>query len=440
MNGILIFGEISFGIVPSPPLEDLIYDAQKYPSASHLYLPSENLFLGLLKGEDRIFFCAWPDGNQRVRLLLEDGEKKEKLIEAVEIQLDGKSVYLRSISAPGIWHKEELLPTYLGKDVEIDWKKPFPAKWKTQLLEGEIETTFPFITQKDRIWRPNFGFYEYPVWFEGEKAFFTFGKKVPPSEQALIYALEEYKDAPVDFARARLGSISTIKPKPGLRRYPLDNVGIQNCDGRAWVKWIFKVDYQTREKEFLQEVMSDFLYSINVDKGRLDEYEAFIPRMKKKIDSWISPREIGCRTSLSHRSTPLISRGEKEKDNPELELFLSQMKEKVEELEREYWDKMDKLPASEHLQEETEAINQLKTLIEEEGLEFYPEACYLLDKIQLWSLIESVPGRVGGLLRELSQQAGYACAQNADVVKYAEEIRRDIREFIITGETHETIY
>jgi hypothetical protein len=184
------------------------------------------------------------------------------------------------------------------------------------------------------------------------------------------------------------------------------------------VKWIFKVDYQTREKEFLQEVMSDFLYSINVDKGRLDEYEDFIPRMKKKIDSWI----------------------EKEKDNPELELFLSQMKEKVEELEREYWDKMDKLPASEHLQEETEAINQLKTLIGEEGLEFYPEACYLLDKIQLWSLIESAPGRVGGLLRELSQQAGYACAQNADVVKYAEEIRRDIREFIITGETHETIY
>jgi len=238
---------------------------------------------------------------------------------------------------------------------------------------------------------------------------------------------EANRDAPVDFARTRLGSISTIKPKTGLRRYPQDNVGIQNCDGRAWVKWIFKVDYQTREKEFLQEVMSDFLYSINVDKGRLDEYEDFIPKMKRKIDSWI----------------------EKEKGNPELEIFLSQMKERVEELEREYWDKMDKLPASEHLQQETEAINQLKALIEGYppvyggvggGLEFYPEACYLLDKIQLWSLIESVPGRVGGLLRELSQQAGYACAHNADVVKYAEEIRRDIRKFIIIGETHETIY
>lgn len=235
------------------------------------------------------------------RLWKDTTQAGERFIEALEIQLDGKSAYLRSISAPRIWHKEELLPTYLEKDVEIDWKKPFPAKWKTQLLEGEVETTFYFRTRKRRIWRPNFGFYNYPVWFEGEKAFFHLGKKVPPSGQVLIYALEGHKDTPVEFARARLGSIPTLKPKIGLRRYPQNNVGIRNCDGRAFVKWIFKVGFQTREKEFTQEVMADFLYSINVDKGRLEEYENFIPKMKGKIDLWI----------------------EKEKDNPELELFLN---------------------------------------------------------------------------------------------------------------------
>ena len=418
MKGILVFGEISFGIVPAPPLEDLIYDAKEYPSASHLYLPSENLFLGLLKGEDRLFFCAWPQGNQRVKLLLEDSEKEGKLIKALEIQLDGKSAYLRSVSAPGIWHKEELLPRYLEKDIEIDWERPFSARWKTQLLEGKIETNFHFRTGKRKIWRPNFGFYNYPVWFEGERAFFRLGKKVPPSGQVLIYALEKHKNTPVDFARAHLGSISTLKPKGWLRRYPQNNVGIQNCDGRAWVKWIFKVGFQTREKEFLQEVMADFLYSINVDKGRLEEYEVFIPKMKEKIDSWM----------------------EKENDDAELKVFLIQMKEKVEELEREYWDKMHNSPASEHLQEETEAINKLKVFIEEEGLEVYPEVCYLLDKIQLWSDIESVPGRVGGLFREMFQQAGYGCAHNANAIKYAEEIRRDIRGFLINSETHEVIY
>lgn len=426
MKGILISGEISFGVVPSPPLDDLIYDPEMYPSAFYINLPSENLFLGLLKGEDRLFFCAWPYGDQKVKLLLGDGEKEKsvpaRVIKAFEIQLDGKNVYLKSVSAPGIWHREELRSNYLEKDIDIKWKKPFQARWKTQLLEGDIETSFPFATEKERIWRPNFGFYEYPAWFKDEsgvqKACFSFSKKIPPSRQAIIYALEGHRDTPLEFARTRLqheGTISTLKPKTGLRRYPLDNVGIQNCDGRAWVKWIFKVDYQTREEEFLQEVMSDFLYSINVDKGRLAEYEIFIPKIKGKIDLWIEK-------------------------NPEFEPFLSQMKARVETLEREYWDRMDNSPASKHLQEETEAINKLKTLIEEEGLEVYPEVCYLLDKIQLWSDIESVPGRVGGLLRQMFQQAGYDCANNSAIVKYAEEIRRDIREFIINGETHETVY
>jgi hypothetical protein len=417
MKGILIFGEISYGVVPSPPLEDLIYDPKKYPSVSYINIPSENLFLGLLNGEDRIFYCAWPYGNQRVKLLLEGG-KKEKLIEAAEIYLDGKSLYFKSISAPGIWHREELLPTYLEKDIEINWKRPFQANWKTQLLEGDIETNFPFISQKERIWRPNFGFYEYPVCFEEEKAFFRLGKKVPPSGQPLIYALEGYKDAPVEFARERLGSISTLKPGLGLRRYPEDNVGIQNCDGRAWVKWIVKVGYQTRECEFLQEVMYDFLYSVNTDKGRLEEYERFITKMKEKINLWL----------------------EKEKDNTELQPFLSQMKEKIENIDKEYWEKMDNTSAAKRLQWETEVINRLKVLIQEKGVEVYPEVCYLLDEIQLWSLIESVPGRVGGLFREMYQKAGYSCADNIAVIKYAEEIRKDIREFLITGETHETIY
>jgi hypothetical protein len=418
MKGILVSGEISFGVVPTPPLEDLIYDPSKYTSASQIHLPPENLFLGLLKGEDRLFFCAWPEGHQKARLVLEDGGKDERLIKAFEIQLDGKSAYLRSTSAPGIWHREEFLPTDMENDKEIDWKRPFPARWKTQILEGKIETAFPFMDERENAWRPNFGFYVYPVWFEGDKTFFHFSKKIPPQEQALIYALEGHKDAPVDFAKEHISDVSTLKPRIEFQTYPENNLGIRHCDGRAWVKWIFKLGFQTREKEFLQEVMADFLYSISVEKVRLEEYEAFIPGTKEKIDSWI----------------------EQERDDPELELLLGQFKERVEKLEKEYWDKMDNSPASEHLQEETEVISKLKVLIEEEGLEVYPEACYLLDKIQLWSLMESVPGGVGGLLRELFQQAGYDCAHNEAVTKYAVEIRKDIRAFLINGETYETIY
>ncbi|MFC1713355.1 hypothetical protein ACFL6S_06800 [Candidatus Poribacteria bacterium] len=417
MRGIMVFGEISYGIVPAPPLEDLIYDPKKYPSASHVYLPSENLFLGLLAGEDRLFFCAWPDSDQRVKLLFRDSEKTGRAIEAVELQLDGKSAYLQVIASSGVWHEEELQRNYLGKDIAIDWQKPFSAKWKTQLLEGEIETNFHFEDWKRRTWRPNFGFYEYPVWFEGEQAFFHLGKRVPPDGQALVYALEKHGNTPVEFARQHIDPVPALEPKKGLQRYPSDNVGIQNCDGRAWLKWIFKMNLQAREKEFLHEVMDDFVYSINVDAKRLAEYEAFIPELKEKISQWIRKDE-----------------------DPEVRFFLEQMRENVEELEKEYWNKMHDSPASEHLQDETEVIRELTALIEEEGLEIYPEVVHLLDRILLWSDIEAVPGRVGGLLREMFQQAGYGCAGDESLVEYAEQIRKDIRDFIVAGETHETIY
>ncbi len=418
MKGILISGEISFGIVPAPPLEDLIYDPKDYPTASHIYLPSENVFLGLLRGENRLFFCAWPDGEQRVRLLLKDGENEGKTIEAVELQLDGKSAHIRSVNAQGVWHREELHRTYLGRDIEIDWRKPFPAKWKTQLLEGEIETSFDFRNWKHRVWRPNFGFYQYPVWHEGNTAFFHLGKRVPPSGQPLIYALEGHRDTPVDFARKHIGSIPTLRPKDGLQRYPSDNVGIRNCDGRAWVKWIFKMNLQTREKEFLQEALKDFVYAINVDKSRLAEYEVFIPELRERINRWM----------------------QREKENPEIALFLGRMKERVEELEGEYWSKMHESPASEHLEEETKVIKELMALIQEDGVEIYPEVVHLLDRIQLWTDIEVVPGRVGGLLREMFQEAGYGCANDESLVKYVQQIRREIRDFIAACETHETIY
>ena len=419
MEGIFIFSKISYGVLPGIILDDIIYAPNKYRSAAKLHIPSENLFVGLLKGEDGMLICAWPAGSQKVKLLLEDAEKEQGFIKAVEIQLDGNSAYLRLISSPGIWHKEEMFPFYLEKDTEIVWKRPFPAKWKTHLTEiNNIKTAFAFRSEKSRPWRPRLGRYTYPVWFEGEKTMFHLSKKVPPSGRALIYALEGHKDTPVEFARKCLGSISNLKRKERLRRYPENNAGFHDCDGRNRVKKIFKAGLQTKKKELLQKVTGDFLYSINIDARRLEEYANFIRRMSGKIDSW----------------------RKKEKDNPELQSFFGQMKNNIKKMDREYHSRMGGGTASEYLRHETEAINKLKDLIKQEGSEVYPEACSLLDQIKLWSLMEEVPASVGALAREWARQAGYGCVQNIAAVEYAEKIRKEIREFTGTDATYETIY
>jgi len=54
--------------------------------------------------------------------------------------------------------------------------------------------------------------------------------------------------------------------------------------------------------------------------------------------------------------------------------------------------------------------------------------------------MEEVPASVGALAREWARQAAYGCANNAAAVAFAEDIRREIREFIRTDATYETIY
>ena len=419
MEGICIFSKIAYGVLPGVILDDIIYDPKKYRSATKLHIPSENLFVGLLEGRDTVLVCGWPPGDQKVNLIFGNGGKRERLIEAVRIQLDGKSAYIRSISAPVIWHKEQLLPSYLEKDREIGWKRPFAAKWKTHLNEiNNIKTAFPFRSKRSRPWRPRIGWYIYPVWFDGDKSMFHLSKKVPPSGEVLVYALEGHKDTPVEFARKCLGRISPFRPKERLRRYPQNNAGFKNCDGRDRVKKIFKAGLQRSKQELLQKVMSDFLYSINTDKRRLEEYANFISRMDARIDSW----------------------NQREKENPELQSFFRQMKNHIRKLEEEYHRRMRAKTASEHLRQETEAINKVKVLITQEGPEVYSEASRLLGEIKLWSLMEEVPASVGALGREWARQAAYACAQNIAAVEFAEQIRREVREFIGTGATYETVY
>ncbi len=180
MKGISLLGPIEYGVIPDFIADDLIFDPGKYPSMTTLQIPSGNLFLGLLKGQNNMLVVTWPKGKQQMRLVLDNEQPGPRLIESIDFDNDGKSIYLALLDAPGIWHKEELRPSYLEKDVAINWKRPFPAKWMTQLYEDGVKTTYRFGESKESIWRVIIGYYTYPVWFEGENTFYRLGKKIPP--------------------------------------------------------------------------------------------------------------------------------------------------------------------------------------------------------------------------------------------------------------------
>src|SRR5262249_50001298 len=100
--------------------------------------------------------------------------------------------------------------SYLEKDVASAWQRPFPAKWKTQLSEAGVKTTFTFRPAKGQVWRGVPGSYDYPVWFTEDRAFYHLSKKVPPGGESLVYFVEAQDTplavpTPADTLKATLG-------------------------------------------------------------------------------------------------------------------------------------------------------------------------------------------------------------------------------------------
>jgi hypothetical protein len=210
LKGISLVSPLDYGVVPGFVGDDLIINPVEYPSADTLSIPAENIFVGLLnQGTDELVM-TWPTGKQQMRLRLANDPHERRTIESIDFDNDGQSLYLAPLSAPGIWHREELKPASLEKDVALTWKRPFAARWKTQLSEGGVKTTFAFRHAKGTVWRGVAGSYDYPAWFAGENAFFHLGKKVPPKGEAIIYFLEGSDTpptvlTPVDVMKATLG-------------------------------------------------------------------------------------------------------------------------------------------------------------------------------------------------------------------------------------------
>jgi len=111
MKGISLISPIEYGVVPNFISDDLIYSPSQYASTNTLCVPSENLFVGLLAGQNDMLVVTWPEGKQQMKLVLGNNQQDQRLVESVDFDNDGKSLYLAVLSTPGIWHKEELKPT-----------------------------------------------------------------------------------------------------------------------------------------------------------------------------------------------------------------------------------------------------------------------------------------------------------------------------------------
>jgi hypothetical protein len=404
MKGMSILCSIRFAIVPNFISDDLVFDPRDYP-LEVLHIPSENSLLGLLEGKSGILVATWPDGGQKVRLTVEG----DKLFGAIDFENDGKSLNIAVLDAPGIWHEEVLKRSYLEKDVIIGWKRPFPAKWVTQLLEDGVKTTYTFRESKmDRFWRAGVGFYHYPVWFQGEDALYRLGKKLPPKGDSIIYFLERRGtpvsiSTPVDILRQTLNEStyerlidSDGRMNRSLTR-PNNVVGTATCDVTDRLKVVFEAGEEVERREYIKGGTEDMLYFLATEQGIAQRYRDFASEMIESL-------------ALEKRS------------KPELKPFLDEMENIARELIAEYEHEKENIKDLEYarkLAEETQTLTQKKS----------PGNLNAFLKLKgqwtaMGGAVDDLVRKLHTITRKLFQQAGYNCVEKYEMVEVAEEIRK----------------
>jgi len=345
------------------------------------------------------------DGNQQVPGT-PNGESH--LIKSINFDNDGKSLYLAVLSTPGIWHEEELKPTYLEKDVTIEWKRPFRAKWVTQLSEGRVQTTYTFREAKDKIWRGVIGHYTWPVWFNADKASYSLSKKIPPKGRSIIYFLER-KDtpdtilAPVDILRTTLGrqTYDAILDPTGRKLRTHHRRGAEGvrractCGCTEAIQAVFDAGQEVQRKEYVTGAVDDMVFFVERHWGRIGEYQEFARNM---IDFLNQTRQ----------------------SDDELKLFLNRMEAIVQEIPQQYQNKQElitNLEYTDELARQTKALTQKK---QPDNLKAYEELG--IKWRRMGGAQDDLVAQCHRITRKLLQQAGYGCTSSPKAVEVALQI------------------
>jgi len=418
MNKVQLSGLLQYGVVPAFIGDDLIFDAERCRTNT-VAIPSENLLVGLLSGETAELVMTWPKGQQQVSLRFEQQPEESSM----RFDDDGRVFYLAVLSAPGIWHKEALTPDYLEKDVKIKWKRPFPAKWKTQLTEEDLKTTFAFRESKGEIWRGVAGSYVYPVWFEGDEAYYRLSKKVAPEGESVIYCLEgrdtpSTLSTPVDILKQTLGrqASESILDLPGRKlrtHHRRAGLGVRRactCGCTEAIQAVFEAGDELNQKDCIQGALDDMIYFVHCHVQRINEYRQFADGVLKLI-------------------------GEKRQGSAELKPFLDSVEEIAQRIPHEYEVQKENMKDFAYADELSGKTMALTNKQDPDNLKTYMEL------LKAWRAMggaqDYVLAKCHMITRDLAQAAGYNAATIPGALPLAEEIRARCRQTLRNPDGYE---
>ena len=356
--------------------------------------------------------AAWPDVGRKASLTLGAAESRERQATSMDIGAGGRPIHVALLDTPGIWHRETFTSAYVERDVASDWQRPFRAKWTTQLVEDRVKTTFRFLEAKrGRMWRAGIGTYAYPAWFDGDRAMFHLGKRIPAKGFSLVYCLESDGDpveaarTPADVLRRALDEAAYVGEmdvdgrvmRPAYR--PNTVVATATCGVTDRLKPIFAEGQQREKIEYIQAGIEDMMSHLVVLAERADEYRAFVDEMTEYLSA---------------------SRA----DRPEMDAYLGEMADitsRMSDVFDHHRENIRDLAYARELGIRTVALAQSV----DADVDALSEFMKLKNEwTGMGGSLETLMRQLHTTARKLFQEAGYRSAPDRRAIPFAEEIRR----------------
>ena len=127
--------------------DDMVFaPGPEWAERSRIGLPAENFLLALLGRGEAMIMCVWQSNPQAAEAVLAAGPPQ--VISGWEIPCaKQKSIWLAFFEGQAVWHE---VASQAGKG-GLDWKRPFDAKWRADVLApGGFATSF-YLDAQPRI-------------------------------------------------------------------------------------------------------------------------------------------------------------------------------------------------------------------------------------------------------------------------------------------------
>ncbi|MGH7968710.1 MAG: hypothetical protein ACREIC_08295 [Limisphaerales bacterium] len=423
LEGLRLRAAFSYAVAPSFIGDDLIFSAGTDSSEKSLSIPAENFLVGLVEGESSELVLTWPGMKQSVKLGLGEGGQGTRSIDSIDFRNDGHGLYLAALSAPGIWHREVLSPSFLEKDVPVQWHPPFSARWKTQLYEENVRTTFAFKEAKGQVWRGVPGSYDYPVWFEGAQPFFHMSKKIPPQGEALIYSLEARDtpagiSTPADILKKTLGReaaepILDVAGRELRTHHRRGADGVRRactCGCTEAMEAVFEAGQEVTRRSYIEGALNDMIYFVHRHVERINEYKAFAAELAKFLDT-------------------------QGRSSVQLKPFIDSLQQIVGQIPQECEIQKENMKSFQYADDLAQRTLALTGRSDTDNVKAYMEL--LKAWREMGGAQDYVVARCHMITRSLCQEAGYGCVRQPEAVALAMEVRKRCKQCLRNPDGYE---